>query len=60
MFFTLLIGLLLLCIIWDYFNKKHRNDVLKQSGIHGRPALPLVGNAIQMRGLNSESIINVM
>ena len=55
MFFTLLIGLLILSVVWDYISKKHRYEVLAKSGIEGKPALPLLGNAIQMRGLNSES-----
>ena len=57
MFLTLLIGSLILLIVWDYFNKQRRNAVLKKSKITGRPAIPVLGNALEMRGLNSESML---
>lgn len=55
MWATLLIGILVLLLIWDYLNKKHRNEILRKSNIPGGVNLPLVGRALHMIGTNSES-----
>ncbi|KAM7350274.1 uncharacterized protein ACRADG_008889 [Cochliomyia hominivorax] len=58
MWATLLISLFILLIIWDYFNKKHRNEILKKSNIYGGFNLPLIGGALRMVGANSENVID--
>ncbi|XP_013103166.2 cytochrome P450 4d2 [Stomoxys calcitrans] len=54
---TLLIGLFVLLLIWDYLNKKHRNAVLRKSNIYGGLHLPLIGRALHLIGSNSENSI---
>ena len=55
MWVSLLIGIFILLVIWDYFNKKHRNEILKKSKISGGISLPLIGRALHMLGSNSQS-----
>lgn len=56
---TLLITLFIILLIWDYFNKKHRNEILKKSNINGGLQLPLIGGALRMIGANSQSNYNL-
>ncbi|KAI8115367.1 Cytochrome P450 4d2 [Lucilia cuprina] len=55
---TLLLSAFILLLIWDYFNKKHRNEILRKSNIYGGFTLPLIGGALRMVGANSENIID--
>ncbi|XP_075157453.1 cytochrome P450 4d2-like [Haematobia irritans] len=58
MWATLLSGVVILLLIWDYLNKKHRNEVLHKSNIYGGFHLPLVGRALHMIGSNSENAVD--
>lgn len=55
MFLELVLGLIGLLFIWDYVNKKHRIEVLDKSGIPGPKTLPIIGNALDIRHVNSDS-----
>ncbi|XP_065366483.1 cytochrome P450 4d2-like [Calliphora vicina] len=57
MFWELLLGLIALLFIWDYFNKKHRSEVLDKSGIPGPKTLPILGNALDIKHVNSDNVI---
>lgn len=52
------VGLLLLLVafatllVWDYFWRKRRNDMLHY--MPGPPPLPLLGNVLMYRGLDAE------
>ena len=48
-------GLIGLVFVWDYLNKKHRNDVLKKSGIPGPKTLPILGSALELQNISSDS-----
>nr|WCB70622.1 cytochrome P450 4d46 [Phortica okadai] len=54
------LALILLLFLCDYLNKRHRYNVLSKSKIGGLPALPVLGNALQMRGLTSENMIGYL
>lgn len=58
MLFTLASALFVIYFVWDYLNKKHRNEVLAQSNITGPKTLPILGNALQLRHVNTESEYN--
>lgn len=55
MFFQFLLGSFAVLLIWDYLNKRRRNQILDSSGIQGYKPWPIVGNALEMRGLDAES-----
>ncbi|XP_065366480.1 cytochrome P450 4d2-like [Calliphora vicina] len=58
MFLELLLGLIAILFVWDYFNKKHRNNVLFESCIPGPKAMPILGNAMDVRHVNSDNVID--
>ncbi|KAH8287211.1 hypothetical protein KR054_004323 [Drosophila jambulina] len=43
-------------LVWDYFWRKRRNDML--SYMPGPPPLPLLGNVLMYRGLDAEQIMD--
>ncbi|KAI8115355.1 putative cytochrome P450 4d14 [Lucilia cuprina] len=57
MFLELILGLIGLLFVWDYLNKKHRYEILDKSGIPGPKPLPIVGNAVHNRHVNSDNLI---
>ncbi|KAM7346802.1 putative cytochrome P450 4d14 isoform 2-T2 [Cochliomyia hominivorax] len=58
MFVELVLGVIAFLFIWDYLNKKHRYEVLDKSGIAGPKTLPIIGNALDVRHVNSDNIIH--
>ncbi|XP_065366481.1 cytochrome P450 4d2-like [Calliphora vicina] len=58
MFTELLMGLIALLFVWDYINKKYRNDVLEKSCIPGPKVMPILGNAMDLRHVNSDNVID--
>uniref|UniRef100_A0A1A9W294 Cytochrome P450 n=1 Tax=Glossina brevipalpis TaxID=37001 RepID=A0A1A9W294_9MUSC len=56
MFGLLILSLLIGLIIWDYYYKKERDDILKKSNITGPNLLPLIGNALQLRNVTTENL----
>ncbi|XP_023307623.2 cytochrome P450 4d2-like [Lucilia cuprina] len=57
MFLEIILGLLVLISVWDYLNKKHRNDILEKSHIPGPKTLPIIGNTLDVRHVNSDNVI---
>ncbi|KAH8343015.1 hypothetical protein KR059_003873 [Drosophila kikkawai] len=43
-------------LVWDYFWRKRRNDMLQY--MPGPPPLPLLGNVLMYRGLDAEQIMD--
>ncbi|KAH8416603.1 hypothetical protein KR222_010998 [Zaprionus bogoriensis] len=52
----LLIATIACLLLWDYLRRKQRNDALHY--MPGPPALPILGNVLQYRGIGSEQIIS--
>lgn len=55
MLLELLLLVLGLLLVWDYYNKKHRLEILERSGIPGPKVLPILGNAWDIRHIDSDS-----
>uniref|UniRef100_A0A1I8P933 Cytochrome P450 n=1 Tax=Stomoxys calcitrans TaxID=35570 RepID=A0A1I8P933_STOCA len=56
MFLELTLTLLAIIIALDYFNKKQRNELLAKSNITGPKTLPILGNALTLRNVNTENM----
>ena len=55
MFVELVLGCLAILFIWDFITKKHRNDVFAKYRIPGPKTLPILGNSLDIRHINTES-----
>lgn len=51
----LILSLFAALIIWDYFYKKERDDILRKSNVSGPKTFPIIGNALEMRNVTTES-----
>lgn len=49
------LGFVGLIFIWDFWQRKHGNDVLAKSAIPGPKVLPILGNALDIRHINNNS-----
>uniref|UniRef100_A0A1B0FQR6 Cytochrome P450 n=1 Tax=Glossina morsitans morsitans TaxID=37546 RepID=A0A1B0FQR6_GLOMM len=52
----LILSLFAALIIWDYFYKKERDDILRKSNVSGPKTFPIIGNALEMRNVTTENV----
>ncbi|XP_053951793.1 cytochrome P450 4d2-like isoform X2 [Anastrepha ludens] len=57
MFFELILFALSTLFIWEYFFKKHRNELLSKYKVPGPPTVPIFGNALYLRNWSPDNII---
>lgn len=55
MLLELTLAILAILIAWDYFHKKQTDAFLAKSNISGPKAVPILGNALRLRNVNTES-----
>lgn len=55
MILEIVLGLIAFLLIWDYTSKKYRNEVFAKSRIPGPKTLPILGNSLDIRHVNTES-----
>ncbi|XP_061385989.1 cytochrome P450 4d2-like [Musca vetustissima] len=56
MLFELIAAILAVLVGWDYLHKKQRDAFLAKSNITGPKALPILGNALRLRNINTANI----
>jgi len=59
MLLELFLGALTVLLVWDYFFKKRRNDILNKCKITGPTCYPVLGAAIQVSKYNNETIFEI-
>lgn len=57
MLLELTLALLAILFAWDYYHKKQKDEVLAKSNITGPKTWPILGNALSLRKVNTESEI---
>ncbi|KAM7346805.1 cytochrome P450 4d2-like isoform 2-T2 [Cochliomyia hominivorax] len=58
MLLELVLGLIAFLLIWDYLSKKYRNDIFVKYGISGPKTLPILGNSLDIKDVNTENMID--
>ncbi|XP_065366485.1 cytochrome P450 4d2-like [Calliphora vicina] len=58
MFIELILGVIGFLLVWDYLSKKHRNDVFAKAKIQGPKTLPILGNSLDIKHVNTENMID--
>ncbi|XP_005177308.2 cytochrome P450 4d2 [Musca domestica] len=60
MLLELTLAILAILIAWDYLHKKQTDAFLAKSNISGPKALPILGNSLRLRNVNTENIEAVL
>ncbi|XP_065366482.1 probable cytochrome P450 4d14 [Calliphora vicina] len=60
MIVELIIVIFTCLLVLDYFNKKHREELLRNAGIRGPKTVPLVGNALLAIGNSTSQVFDFL
>ncbi|XP_073828615.1 uncharacterized protein [Musca autumnalis] len=60
MLLELILTFIAILVGWDYFHRKQKDAFLAKSNITGPKALPILGNALRLRNVNTENMETVI